>query len=68
MSATSHRFVVQTETALAADPFALDLVRLMVQTVHFGEHTCVVALGVDVDGVGHPFLLADVSTGTVPSR
>ena len=62
MSATSHRFVVQTETALAADPFALDLVRLMVETVHFGEHTCVVALGIDVDGVGHPFLLGDVST------
>ena len=62
MSATSHRFVVQTETALAPDPFALDLVRLMVETVHFGEHTCVVALGIDVDGVGHPFLLGDVST------
>jgi hypothetical protein len=66
MSATSHRFVVQTETetALAAEPFALDLVRLMVETVHFGEHICVVALGIDVDGVGHPFLLGDVSTDT----
>ena len=62
MSATSHRFVVQTETALAPDPFALDLVRLMIQTVHFGEHTCVVALGIDIDGIGHPFLLGDVST------
>ena len=48
--------------ALAADPLALDLVRLMVETVHFGEHTCVVALGIDADGVGHPFLLSDVST------
>ena len=65
ISATSHRFVVQTGAALAADPLALDLVRLMVETVHFGEHTCVVALGIDGNGVGHPFLLRDVSTDNI---
>jgi hypothetical protein len=31
----------------------LDLVALMVDGVHFGEHTCVVALGIDIDGVKH---------------
>ena len=45
----SRRFVAATETALAkllgADLSSLDLVALMVDGVHFGEHTCVVALG-----------------------
>jgi hypothetical protein len=47
-SAVSRRFVVATETALAdllaADLSGLDLVVLMVDGVHFGEHTCIVAL------------------------
>ena len=32
----------------------LDLVAFMVDGVHFGEHTCVVALGIGIDGVKHP--------------
>jgi hypothetical protein len=55
-----------TETALAqllaADLSGLDLVALMVDGVHFGEHTCVVALGIDIDGVKHPFSLVEGST------
>ena len=53
-SAVSRRFVAQTQTALAAllaaDLSSLDLVAFMVDGVHFGEHTCVVALGIDSDG------------------
>ena len=52
-SAVSRRFLAQTETALAqllaADLTGLDLVALMVDGVHFGEHLCVVALGIDID-------------------
>src|SRR5215207_7102266 len=47
-SAVSRRFVAMTHTALAellaADLSTLDLVCLMVDGVHFGEHCCVVAL------------------------
>jgi putative transposase len=52
--AVSRRFVAATETALAElmgkrlDD--LDLVAFMVDGVHFGEHTCVVALGIGIDG------------------
>src|SRR5437763_16022505 len=53
-SAVSRRFVATTETALAqllaADLSSLDVVALMVDGVHFGEHCCVVALGIDIDG------------------
>jgi putative transposase len=53
-SAVSRRFVAATETALgellAADLSGLDLVALMVDGLHFGEHTCVVALGIGIDG------------------
>ena len=59
-SAVSRRFVAATETALAqllgADLRCLDLVAFMVDGVHFGEHCCVVALGIDIDGVKHPEL------------
>ena len=62
----SRRFVAATETALnkllAADLSRLDLVALMVDGVHFGEHCCVVALGIDVDGVKHPLALVEGST------
>jgi putative transposase len=65
-SAVSRRFVAQTETALAAllaaDLSSLDLVALMVDGVHFGEHTCVVALGIDIDGIKHPLSLVEGST------
>ena len=57
-SAVSRRFVAATETTLAellaADLSGLDLVALMVDGVHFGGHICVVALGIDIDGVKHP--------------
>lgn len=53
-SAVSRRFVAATETALAellAHPLhEVDLVALMVDGVGFGEHLCVVALGIDADG------------------
>ena len=65
-SAVSRRFITQTETALAAllaaDLSGLDLVALMVDGVHFGEHTCVVALGIDIDGTKHPLSLVEGST------
>lgn len=65
-SAVSRKFVKATETALAellaADLSALDLVALMVDGVHFGEHTCVVALGIDIDGIKHPLSLVEGST------
>ena len=57
-SAVSRRFVVATETALAELMARrlddLDLVAFMVDGVHFGEHTCVVALGIGIDGTKHP--------------
>jgi putative transposase len=47
---------------LAADLSQLDLVAFMVDGVHFGEHTCVVALGIDIDGTKHPLSLVEGST------
>jgi putative transposase len=65
-SAVSRRFVAMTQTALAellaADLAALDLVCLMVDGVHFGEHCCVVALGIGIDGTKHPLALVEGST------
>ena len=65
-SAVSRRFVTATETALAdllaVDLSGLDLVALMVDGVHFAEHCCVVALGIDIDGVKHPLSLVEGST------
>jgi transposase-like protein len=65
-SAVSRRLVTATETALAellsADLAGLDLVALMVDGVHFAEHCCVVALGIDIDGVKHPLSLVEGST------
>ena len=34
----------------------------MVDGVHFGEHTCVVALGIGIDGTKHPLSLVEGST------
>jgi putative transposase len=65
-SAVSRRFVAATETALAELMSrrldGLDLVAFMVDGVHFGEHTCVVALGIDIDGVKHPLAIEEGST------
>lgn len=65
-SSVSRRFVARTEKALAemlaADLSALDLVALMVDGVHFGEHCCVVALGIGIDGTKHPLGVVEGST------
>src|SRR5437660_10869239 len=65
-SAVSRRFVAATETALAELMSRrlddLDLVAFMVDGVHFGDHTCVVALGIDIDGVKHPLAVEEGST------
>jgi transposase-like protein len=65
-SAVSRRFVAATETALAEllgqDLSKLDLVGLMIDGVHFGEHCCVVALGIGIDGTKHPLSLVEGST------
>jgi putative transposase len=65
-SAVSRRFVAATETALAELMTRrlddLDLVALMIDGVHFGEHTCVVALGIGTDGTKHPLAAGEGST------
>ena len=65
-SAVSRRFVAATETALAGLMSRrlddLDLVAFLVDGVHFGEHCCVVALGIGIDGTKHPLSLAEGST------
>jgi transposase-like protein len=65
-SAVSRRFVAATETALGELMSRrlddLDLVAFMVDGVHFGEHTCVVALGIGIDGIKHPLALEEGST------
>jgi transposase-like protein len=65
-SAISRRFVKATETALAdllAQPLGdLDLVALLVDGVHFGDHVCVVALGIGIDGTKHPLALVEGNT------
>jgi putative transposase len=65
-SAISRRFVKATETALAdllAQPLGvLNLVALLVDGVHFGEHVCVVALGIGIDGTKHPLALVEGDT------
>jgi putative transposase len=65
-SAVSRRFVAAAETALAELMSRrlddLDLVAFMVDGVHFGEHTCVVALGIGIDGTKHPLAVEEGST------
>ena len=65
-SAVSRGFVAATETALAELMTRrlddLDLVALMIDGVHFGEHTCVVALGIGIDGTKHPLAAEEGST------
>jgi putative transposase len=65
-STISRRFVAATETALTellAKPLHdLDLVALLIDGVHFGDHLCVVALGIDIDGVKHPLAVVEGCT------
>ncbi len=65
-SAVSRRFVARTEKALAemmaADLSGLDLVAFMFDGVHFGEHCCVVGLGIGIDGTKHPLGVVEGST------
>ncbi len=65
-SAVSRRFAAATETALGQLMTRrlddLDLVVLMIDGVHFGEHTCVVALGIGIDGTKYPLAVEEGST------
>ena len=64
-SAVSRRFVAKTATQLTAWQSmaldALDLVALLIDGVHIGEHCIVVALGIDHTGVKHALGLWDGS-------
>jgi len=46
----------------AADLSGSELVALMIDGMRFADHLCVVALGIDADGVKHPLALAEGST------
>jgi putative transposase len=65
-SAVSRRFVAKTAAQLdawrstALD--ALDLVALLIDGVHVGEHCIIVALGIDITGAKHALGLWDGST------
>jgi putative transposase len=65
-SAVSRRFVARTEHALAdlltQELSGLDLVALMVDGVRVADHTCVVALGITIDGTKVPLALAEGAT------
>ena len=73
-SAVSRRFVAATESALAelmsADLSGLDLVALMIDGANFGDHLCVVALGIAIDGTKHPLAVVegDTENATVVKR
>ena len=65
-SAVSRRFVARTTAQLAAwqsAPLdALDLVALLIDGVHVGDHCLIVALGIATDGQKHALGLWDGST------
>ncbi|HEX5879269.1 MAG TPA: IS256 family transposase [Actinomycetota bacterium] len=65
-SAVSRRFVARTEHALAEllaqDLSGLDLVALMIDGIRVADHTCVVALGITIDGTKVPLALAEGAT------
>jgi transposase-like protein len=65
-SAVSRRFVVKTAAQLAAwratTLDAFDLVALLIDGVHVGEHCIIVALGIDRTGAKHALGLWDGST------
>ena len=73
-SAVSRRFVAMTESALAelmsGDLSGLDLVAIMIDGANFGEHLCVVALGIAIDGTKHPLAVVegDTENATVVKR
>jgi putative transposase len=47
---------------MSADLSGLDLVAFMVDGVHFGDHVCVVALGITIDGTKVPLAIEEGST------
>jgi hypothetical protein len=59
---SSRRLQTALAELLARDLSTLDLVGVMIDGVHFGEHTCVVALGIDIGGTKHPLSLVEGST------
>jgi len=65
-SAVSRRFVARTRAELdawAGRPLGeLDIVALMVDGIGFGEHTLVVALGIDATGKKHALAIREGST------
>ena len=65
-SAVSRRFVARTEHALAEllaqELTGVDLVALMVDGIRVADHTCVVALGITIDGTKIPLALAEGAT------
>ena len=65
-SAVSRRFVVKTAAQLAAWRSTaldgIDLVALLIDGVHIGEHCIIVALGIDHTGAKHALGLWDGST------
>lgn len=65
-SAVSRRFVKATGQALtdlmSADLSSLDLVTFMVDGVHFGDHVCVIVLGITIDGTKVPLAIEEGST------
>jgi transposase-like protein len=65
-SAVSRRFVAKTAAQLAAWRSialeAIDLVALLIDGLHIGEHCIVVALGIDATGAQHALGLWDGST------
>lgn len=65
-SAVSRRFVAKTAAQLAAwqtvSLETLDLVGLLIDGVHIGEHCLIVALGIAADGQKHALGLWDGST------
>ncbi|HZL93917.1 MAG TPA: transposase, partial [Vicinamibacterales bacterium] len=65
-SAVSRRFVARTMAQLAAWQSApldgLDLVALLIDGVHLGDHCLIVALGIAADGHKHALGLWDGST------
>lgn len=47
---------------------SLDLGALIVDGVHFAQHCCVVALGIDIDGAKQPLSLVKGSTENARQR
>jgi putative transposase len=69
-SGVSRRYVKAAERALpdlmSAGLSGLDLVAFMVEGVHCGEHVCVVALALTIDGTKVPLVIEEVSDASRP--